>query len=156
MKITSSVEYATRLMVCLARSGQAMTSERLAQSENVPGDYVNQILMRLRRAGLVESQRGAGGGYSLSRPPARIDLGQVIRAVDGKVFEQVCEKYEGGEKDCHHQGHCSISPVWNRLGQLIEQYLEGVTLDKLVEEGQGSCAKLAWLEKIPLGGDVIS
>jgi Rrf2 family protein len=141
MKITSSIEYATRLMVTLGRhhGESAIAAEKLSAADGVPSDYVNQLLLRLRRAGLVESHRGTGGGYALSRPPADITLGQVIRAVDGKVFEDVCEKYEDGRKDCHHQGNCSISPVWKRLGKLVENYVDGVTLSSIMETKPGAC-----------------
>src|SRR5262249_53336232 len=124
MRITSSIEYAARLMVVLARGygGSKLTTESLSASENVSGDYVNQILLRLKRAGLVESHRGSGGGYCLSRPPAQITLGQVVRAVEGSVLDSVCDKYEGPERDCHHQGGCAISPVWKELGRLIEGF----------------------------------
>src|SRR5438128_1522628 len=122
MRITSSIEYAARLMVELARPhGEAATvsAEKLSRSENVPADYVNQILLRLKRAGLVESRRGSGGGYALSRAPSEIKLGDVLRAVEGRIFDNVCEKYTSGKSDCHHQGGCSISPVWQKLGALI-------------------------------------
>jgi len=151
MKITSSIEYATRLMTTLARAhGQApLAAERLAASDNVPADYVSQLLSKLRRAGLVVSHRGSAGGYSLSRPPAEITLGQVVRAVDGDVFEDVCERYDGGEKDCRHQGGCTISPVWQRLGTLVTSYFEGVTLAHILAEKPADCgAAPAWLEKL--------
>lgn len=152
MKITSSIEYATRLMTNLAHAHgrQAVPAERLASSESVSVDYVNQLLLRLRRAGLIESHRGTAGGYSLSRPPAQITLGQVVRAVDGKVFEDVCEKYGAGEKDCHQQGGCAVSPVWRKLGRLIEEYLEGVTLASILEQKDAGCAPMKWLENVPL------
>lgn len=151
MKITSSIEYATRLMVSLARSrGQhPVPAERLASSENVPVDYVNQLLLRLRRAGLVESHRGTAGGYSLSREPALITLGEIVRAVDGEIFEDVCRKYGAGDRDCRHQGQCSISPVWKQLGLLIERYFESVTLAGILEQQGQGCASLSWLEKAP-------
>ena len=151
MKITSSIEYATRLMTTLARAyGQApLPAERLAETDNVPSDYVSQILVKLRRAGLVNSHRGSAGGYALSRPPAEITLGQVVRAVDGDVFEDVCEKYHGGQKDCRHQDGCSISPVWGRLGALVTQYFESVTLASILTQKPADCgATPAWLEKI--------
>jgi Rrf2 family protein len=137
MKITSSMEYATRLMVSLARThGQhAVTAEKLSGSENVPTDYVNQLLLRLKRAGLVASHRGIGGGYALSKKPDEISLGQVLRAVEGQIFEDVCEKYASAKKDCRHQAHCGISPVWQKLGRLIENYFDGITLAQLLEEG---------------------
>jgi Rrf2 family protein len=141
MKITSSIEYATRLMTSLARAHGAapLTAERLAAAENVPADYVSQILGKLRRAGLVASHRGSAGGYSLSRGPEAITLGQVVRAVDGDVFEDVCERYDGGERDCRHQGGCSISPVWRRLGALVTDYFESVTLAGILAEKPVDC-----------------
>ena len=151
MKITSSIEYATRLMTALARAhGQApVPAERLAASDNVPSDYVSQILLKLRRAGLVASHRGSSGGYALSRPPEEITLAQVVRAVDGDVFEDVCGRYDAGTKDCRHQGGCSISPVWQRLGTLVTQYFESVTLAKILAESPAECgAAPAWLEAL--------
>jgi Rrf2 family protein len=151
MKITSSIEYATRLMTTLARAhGQApLSAERLSAADGVPADYVSQILGKLRRAGLVDSHRGSAGGYELSRPPSEITLGQVVRAVDGDVFEDVCGKYDGGEKDCHHQGGCAISPVWQRLGALVTGYFESVTLAQILAEKPADCGGTpAWLEKL--------
>ena len=151
MKITSSIEYASRLMTTLARAhGQApLSAERLAASDNVPADYVSQILGKLRRAGLVVSHRGSAGGYALSRAPREITLGQVVRAVDGDVFEDVCGKYDGGSKDCHHQGGCAISPVWQKLGALVTGYFESVTLQHILDGKPAECgATPAWLEKI--------
>jgi Rrf2 family protein len=110
---------------------------------------VSQILGKLRRAGLVDSHRGSAGGYELSRPPSEITLGQVVRAVDGDVFEDVCGKYDGGEKDCHHQGGCAISPVWQRLGALVTGYFESVTLAQILAEKPADCGGTpAWLEKL--------
>ena len=151
MKITSSIEYATRLMTTLARAhGSApLSAERLATADGVPADYVSQILGKLRRAGLVSSHRGSAGGYALSRAPGEITLGQVVRAVDGDVFEDVCGKYDGGEKDCHHQGGCAISPVWQKLGALVTGYFESVTLAQILAEKPADCGGApAWLEKL--------
>ena len=150
MKITSSIEYATRLMTTLARAhGQApLSAERLSAADGVPADYVSQILGKLRRAGLVDSHRGSAGGYELSRPPSEITLGQVVRAVDGDVFEDVCGKYDGGAKDCRHQGGCSISPVWKKLGALVNDYFESVTLAQLLAEKPAECGGAAWIEKL--------
>lgn len=151
MRITSSVEYATRLMTALARehAGAPVSAEKLASADNIPGDYVSQLLVKLRRAGLVESRRGSAGGYALSKPAADIKLGDIVRAVDGEVFEDVCGKYEKGTKDCRHQGDCSISPVWKRLGAMVTQYFDSVTLGDILEERPGRCggAALAFLEK---------
>ncbi|MBI3289734.1 MAG: Rrf2 family transcriptional regulator [Elusimicrobia bacterium] len=154
MRITSSIEYATRLMVTLAceHGRSPVPAERLAEADNVPADYVSQILVKLRRAGLVTSHRGSAGGYVLARKPGEISLAEVVRAVDGAVFEEVCGRYEEGSKDCRHQGQCAISPVWNRLGELITGYFEGVTLASILEQKPGACgAQPPWLEQLSSG-----
>ncbi len=149
MRITSSIEYAARLMATLARAhgGAPLPAERLAAADNVPADYVSQILGKLRRAGLVASHRGSSGGYSLSRPPAEITLSQVVRAVDGEVFEDVCGKYDGGSRDCRRQDGCSISPVWKKLGALVSQYFESVTLAHILAERPADCGEVSSKEE---------
>ena len=141
-------------MVTLAsEAGNApVSAERLAAVDNVPADYVSQILVKLRRAGLVTSYRGSAGGYGLSRPPSAITIAQVVRAVDGAVFEDVCERFDAGTKDCRHQGQCSISPVWTKLGDLVTRYFESVTLAAILEQKAGACgASPAWIEKLSPG-----
>ncbi len=145
MRISSLTEYAARLMTVLARAKDeaSVSADRLSALENIPADYVNQILLKLKRAGLVESRRGQGGGYALSRPPRSVTLGQIVRAVEGRIFEGVCEKYESGERDCRHQSRCAISPVWRKLAALVESYLDGVTLEQIMEEKQAACGAAA-------------
>lgn len=133
MRITSLVECSARLMVRLASlpAGATLSAERLSELENISRDYVDQILQRLRRGALVASTRGAQGGYSLARPAAAISIGELVRAVEGQVFEEVCERYSSGEHECRHLSNCGIRPVWQRLGELIEGFLDKVTLDRL-------------------------
>ncbi|TPW21886.1 MAG: Rrf2 family DNA-binding protein [Elusimicrobia bacterium] len=147
LRIGSSVEYGMRLMVRLAREadGATLSAERLSELENVPRDYVDQLLHRLRRAGLVESRRGAQGGYKLSSKPADIAVGRIVKAVDEGVFEGVCGRYAEGEQQCTHTGSCGIRPVWERLGLLVEDYLERVSLAALLEPEPGVSARITHL-----------
>ncbi len=135
LKISSSVEYATRIMVRLStlREEETISAEKLAGTENVPRDYVDQILQRLRRADLVASRRGAHGGYRLAREANKITVGNILHAVDEGVFESVCNKYADGSNQCSHTAGCSIRPVWSRLEFLIDDYLAKVSLDQLNE-----------------------
>lgn len=133
-KISSSAEYAARIMVRLAASDGAgpLSAETIAAAENIPRDYVDQILLRLRRAGLAASRRGAAGGYLLARPPSGITMGMILRAVDEGVFEEVCGRFAEGHQRCTHTGTCGIRPVWLRLADLVEGFLDGVTLAQLL------------------------
>lgn len=136
MRIASSVEYATRIMLRLSslEAGATTTGESLSRQERIPRDYVNQLLMRLRRAGLVTSLRGVRGGYRLARPASEISVGTLVRAVDKGVFEAACERYSVRSHRCAHEGACGIRPVWQRLGELVEGFLDGVTLSRLRDE----------------------
>ncbi|MDE2292818.1 MAG: Rrf2 family transcriptional regulator [Elusimicrobia bacterium] len=147
LRIGSSVEYAMRLMVRLASlaEGGTLSAERLSALENVPRDYVDQLLQRLRRAGLVDSRRGAQGGYRLSKAPSAIPLGRVIKAVDEGVFEAVCDRYTEGDAQCSRLEECGIRPVWSRLGLIVEDYLDKVSLAALLEPETGVSARVAHL-----------
>ena len=79
----------------------------------------------------IASTRGPQGGYGLARPASKITIGETIRAVEGRVFEEVCGKFSGGGEGCHHSDACGLRPVWQKLGGMIEEYLDRVTLEQL-------------------------
>ena len=137
-------------MVQLSRSrnGAALNAERLSSLENIPRAYVDQILLRLKRAGLVESQRGVQGGHKLAKPASEITIGMMIRAVEGSIFEDVCQKYSTGDHRCTHTAGCEIKPVWRRLTQLVEDYLDHLTLEQLLTESK-PCGSLAVFAQTP-------
>jgi len=151
MRITSSSEYGTRIMVQLARAwgGGTLAAKDLAARENIPRDYVGQILVRLRRAGLVRSRLGTKGGYALSRDPSRIHMAEIVRAVEGEVFEEVCGKYTRGSARCRHQDACGIRPVWVRLGLEVEAFLRGIPLTRLLEPERQVVQTLLGHPRIP-------
>ncbi len=136
MRISASTEYGARVLVRLATlpRGESMSAERLALLENIPRAYVDQIFQRLRRGGLVESHRGARGGYVLALPPEAVTVGMMVRAVEGRVFEDVCERYIAGEDQCSHLTGCGIRPVWQNLTRLVEDFLDKVTLRELMAD----------------------
>ena len=144
MRITSSSEYAVRIMVQLARryGGETVTAKGLSDHENIPKDFVDQILLRLRRAGLVGSRRGVRGGFVLSREPTRVNVAAIMSAVDGGILEEVCQKYSEGDVCCCHQDDCGIRPVWVRLASVMEEFLKQVSLAQLVESEESSSKKL--------------
>ena len=139
MRIASSVEYATRIMLHLARlePSTTLSAEKISEAENIPRDYMDQILAKLRRCSLVLSRRGAQGGYCLAKPPSAISMGMIVRAVDDTVFEAVCDRYAEGEQACTHTRGCGIRPVWQKLGLLVEGYLDKVSLEHL--QGEEPC-----------------
>lgn len=137
MRITTWAEYGLICTLHLAkRAGEGpITGREIAAGERLPADYVEQILLRLRRAGLVNSTRGARGGYSLSRAPEEISVRDVIAASELGTFDLHCITHPVGEERCAESQSCSIRPVWMMLQRKIDDVLESVHLgDLLVDE----------------------
>ena len=137
MRITTLAEYGVICALHLARRADEgpINGREIAERERLPGDYVEQILLRLRRAGLVRSTRGARGGYALARPAEEISIRDVIEASETTTFDLHCVSHPVGEERCSSSHTCSIRPVWMLLQRKIDDVLQGVCLaDLLLEE----------------------
>ena len=137
MRITTWAEYGLICALHLARrAGEGpITGREIAAGERLPADYVEQILLRLRRAGLVSSTRGARGGYALARSADEISVREVIAASELATFDLHCVSHPVGEERCAESQSCSIRPVWMMLQRKIDDVLESVHLgDLLVDE----------------------
>lgn len=136
MRVTTWAEYGLIVAVHLARRvGQGPVAAReLAESERLPHDYVEQILLRLRRAGLVESVRGARGGYFLSHVPEAVTVKDVMEASEHVTFEVNCDLHPVDPQRCSPDASCSIRPVWRMLQRRINDALAGVSLADLTRE----------------------
>jgi Rrf2 family protein len=134
MRITTWAEYGVICALHLAkRKGEpAVTGRDIAAREQLPPDYVEQILLRLRRAGIVSSTRGARGGYALTRPPSEISVREIIAAAELVTFDLHCESHPVDEVRCSTSHECSIRPVWMMLQHRIDEVLDGVKLADLL------------------------
>jgi len=129
LKLSVKSDYAARAVLGLARhhpDGGALRVEDLAQEQGVPSNYLVQILIDLKAQGIVRSLRGKEGGYLLARSPAEITLGDVLRAVDGSVFDTPALS----DSDCPPE----LRQAWKRLQKQVEQAADGVTFQRLVDE----------------------
>ncbi|OLC06331.1 MAG: hypothetical protein AUH42_05920 [Gemmatimonadetes bacterium 13_1_40CM_70_11] len=136
MRVTTWAEYGLIVSLSLAkRAGEGPVAARaLAGQERLPHDYVEQILLRLRRAGLVDSVRGAKGGYRLAREPEAISVKDVIEASEHVTFEVNCDLHPVDPERCSPDSSCSIRPVWRLLEQRINELLAGVSLADLMHD----------------------
>ena len=136
MRITTLAEYGVICALHLAqRAGEGpITGREIADLERLPADYVEQILIRLRRAGLVRSTRGARGGYAPARPATEISIRNVIEASETTTFDLHCVSHPVGEERCSSSHTCSIRPVWMLLQRKIDDVLDGVRLSDLLAE----------------------
>ena len=138
MRVTTWTEYSLLIALHLARRGSGasapVAARELAEAERLPADYVEQILLRLRRAELVESVRGARGGYFLARDPASITVRDVMTASEHQTFEVNCDSHPVDAERCAPSSNCSIRPVWLALQRRVDDLLSGITLADLLKE----------------------
>ena len=136
MRVTTWAEYGLIVSLHLARRmGNGPVAARdMAEREKLPADYVEQILLRLRRAGLVESVRGAHGGYLLAHPPEEITVKDVLDASEHGTFEVNCECHRVADTRCSTDTACSIRPVWQLLQRRIDETLASIRLGDLLHD----------------------
>ena len=134
MKISTRGEYGVRAMVALAHhyGSGPISITVVAKESSVPPAYLEQLIGPLRRAGLVESKRGAQGGYQLSRPPAAIRVGDVYRVMEGPVAPMDCVSEDPADQTCPLIDGCETRPVWMKLRDSITEALDSTTLEDLV------------------------
>lgn len=140
MKLSTKGKYGLKAMVDLAISyGQGCVSaSSLAQLQGVSEAYLEQLIASLRKAGLVVSSRGAQGGYTLSREPQSINVGEVLRALEGSTSLMECV---GLETSCGNAGSCTARPLWLKLQQRIDEVLDSTTLWDLAEDHINNTAR---------------
>jgi Rrf2 family protein len=126
MRVTAKADYAVRAAVELAAAGAGpVKGERIAEAQHIPLKFLENILVELRHAGLVRSQRGAEGGYWLARRPEEITLADVIRSVEGPIANVRGE----GPQDVDYSGSAApLKDVWIAVRANLRSVLEAVTI----------------------------
>jgi Rrf2 family protein len=140
MKITALEEYGLRCLVQLAAHGAEtpLSAREIAEAEGLTLEYVTQLLVRLRHAGLVTSVRGSRGGFLLSKPPESVTMGDVSRALGEPLLERLCASYTGTRSACIHDGgNCGILDFWSDVAGRVHGVLDGYTLKDLAERMAG-------------------
>lgn len=134
--ITSKVDYALRALLDLAGQppGTPAQSREIAARQEIPESYLNQLLVILRRAGLVRSVRGASGGYVLGREPQRLTLADVFEALHGKDFLRDGAPAQPARPEQIHPATFVIQGLHGRLNDSLRQEMERTTLADLLGE----------------------
>jgi FeS assembly SUF system regulator len=126
LRVSKLTDYATVVMTCLADEPDAVHSAvGLAERARLELPTVSKLLKQLAQAGLVESFRGAHGGYRLARPPQQISVADVVVAMEGSFGMTECSAHAGL---CGHESHCGVRSNWRRISEVIEQALRSVSL----------------------------
>ena len=131
MRVSAKVDYALRALLELAASPPGpVPAERLSTAQAIPPKFLENILLELRRAEIVVSQRGVEGGYRLARPADEISVADVIRALEGPIASVRGVRPE----EIEYTGPArSLQPLWVELRASMREVLEGTTLADLVE-----------------------
>ena len=131
-KINKLTDYATVVLIEIARNRAVCSSQRIAEQTGIPIPTVAKLMKALNKAGLVASQRGAGGGYFLSRPAVSITLANVIQAVEGPIALTAC--VDTSDEHCNIESVCPVQGKWNRANSAVNAALSEVTLANMVED----------------------
>jgi Rrf2 family cysteine metabolism transcriptional repressor len=135
MALSQKCQYAVRAVYELAKRGDAQPTRiaEIAAAQVIPPRFLETILNQLRQAGFVRSHRGAQGGYTISRPPEQLSVGEIIRSVDGPMAPVRCVM-DSEEKDCPMYGGCPFLSMWERARDAVEQVYDQTTFADLLAE----------------------
>lgn len=133
MKISTKGRYALRIMLDLAQNhtGDFIPLRDIAERQNITIKYMEQIIGILGKSGYLKSSRGSGGGYRLARTPNEYRIGDILRVVEGNIAVIAC--LEDSPNECPRSGDCITLPFWQGLNRVIEEYIDGVTLEDLMQ-----------------------
>ncbi len=136
--ISTTSEYALRALSFLARQpqGGSVLGRELARQADVPANYLAKILLTLRRAGLVSTARGTGGGYRLQRTPCRIRLNEIVELFDGTQVREGCVL--GRQHKCNDRNACTAHEAWIEVRTAYNQFLTATTLADISRDSSQS------------------
>lgn len=135
MKLSTKGRYAVSAMFDLAAHGQGgpVTASEISKRQGIPLPYLEQLLLKLKRGGLVRTLRGPAGGYVLAKKPVKVSIGDIIRAADGPVALADCVSMSAR---CPRSGCCSTRSLWENLSEKVSQVFDATTLKDLCQEAQ--------------------
>ncbi|HEY5898328.1 MAG TPA: Fe-S cluster assembly transcriptional regulator IscR [Burkholderiales bacterium] len=135
MRLTTKGRFAVTAMVDLAmrQNRGPVTLAAISERQHISLSYLEQLFGKLRRAKLVSSVRGPGGGYNLAQGPQAITVAHIVTAVDEPLDATQC----GGKENCHDEQRCMTHDLWATLNEKMYDYLSSVTLADLVAHQSG-------------------
>jgi Rrf2 family iron-sulfur cluster assembly transcriptional regulator len=137
VKLSTKGRYGLRALIDLAAcdSGEAISIQSIARRQNISESYLEQLMRLMRKADLVVSVRGAGGGYRLARPAEKISVGDILRALEGSLEAVTCPGNQE-DKGCEGADYCVARYVWKRINDSITQAVDNIMLDQLAQESR--------------------
>ena len=133
MKISTKGRYALRMLLDLAEhEGDGYVALKdIAKRQNISKKYLEQIIPIFNKSDILKTVRGSQGGYRLSRNPAQYTVGEILRLTEGGLAPVECLEHSPNE--CERSGECATLPVWEGLYRAITDYLDGITLQDILD-----------------------
>jgi Rrf2 family cysteine metabolism transcriptional repressor len=153
MKLSTKGKYGVRAVFEIARhyGNGPISIKEIAERQGISFSYLEQILHKLGKAGLIDSVRGPAGGYLLARQPSQLTIGDIVRVLEGPIALSHC--LEPGESaDCYKADDCVARMVWAKVGAKIEEALDSISFDDLLQRKQKEALFLKPRRKAVLAG----
>lgn len=137
MKLSTRAKYGLRALIDLGLYSQkeVVSIQSIAKRQNISVSYLEQLMAKLKKAGLVESTRGAQGGYRLGKPETEISVGDILRVLEGSLDAVDCPGNDP-ESSCEGSDLCVAKYVWKRINDSINRAVDSLMLSELVEESR--------------------
>ena len=138
MKISTKGRYALRTMIDLAMNdtGENISIKAIAARQGISTKYLEQIISTLNKAGYVKSERGANGGYRLTKKPEEYTVGMILRLTEGSLAITTCT--QGEQNLCERYGCCTTVKVWEKINKAISDVVDNITIADLAADEQSS------------------
>jgi Rrf2 family protein len=138
MKLSTKGRYGLRAVLDLAIYGEteAVALSGIAERQKISISYLEQLIAKLKKAGIVNSVRGAQGGYLLAKKPEDISVGDILRALEGDLNPVNCTEVVGGNETCSGSDLCVTKYVWKRISDSINNAVDAIKLSELIEESK--------------------
>lgn len=134
MMISTKGRYALRVMIDLAQNGSEnyVSLKDVATRQNISMKYLEMIVSILNKGHMVKSLRGKAGGYQLAKKPSEYTIGEILKLTEGTLAPVMC--LEENVEVCERVGDCITLPLWKKLDHVINEYLDGVTLEDVINK----------------------
>ena len=136
MKISTKGRYGLKAVLDIAMHDEASSVSSIASRQCISENYLERLIAMLKKAGIVNSLRGAQGGYVLARPADEISVGEVLRALEGDLNPVDCAEIDGSGDFCEGADTCITKFVWKRISDSIKQAVDNLMISELANEGK--------------------
>ena len=133
MRLSTKGRYGLRAVVDLAvhATESAVSISSIAKRQGLSESYLEQLIAKLKKAGIVTSIRGTNGGYQLAKPPQEISVGDILRALEGRLCVVECPE----NHECDNYDSCVTKYVWKRINDSINKVVDTMTLEEVISNG---------------------